>query len=203
MVESAGYEKMVNSAEGVRGRLASRVRDLAYLYSPDEPFTLASGRISPHFFDMKPVMMDPGCAHLIGILIHEILDEIGDVDAVGGLELGAVPLTGVVIAKSSKGSKLRGFIVRKEAKGRGGRKTGNPAGIEGSTIREGDRVVVLEDVTTTGGSAIKCAERLRELGCDVAACITILDREEGGQDAFRSAGIGLRPLILRSDVTGE
>ena len=124
-------------------------------------------------------------------------------NAIGGLELGAVPLTGIVIAKSSKGSELRGFIVRKEAKGRGGRKTGNPADIEGSTIREGDRIVILEDVTTTGGSAIKCGERLRELGCDVAACITILDREEGGQEAFQSAGINLYPLILRSDVTGE
>jgi len=194
---------MANGAEGIQGRLAERVRDLAYLHSPDEPFTLASGRVSPHFFDMKPVMMDPECAHMIGVLIHEILDEIGDVNAIGGLELGAVPLTGIVIAKSSKGSDLRGFIVRKEAKGRGGRKTGNPADIEGSTIREGDRIVILEDVTTTGGSAIKCGERLRELGCDVAACITILDREEGGQDAFRSAGIGLYPLILRSDVTGE
>tara|TARA_B100001113_G_scaffold72681_2_gene56305 strand:+ start:13077 stop:13661 length:585 start_codon:yes stop_codon:yes gene_type:complete len=194
---------MAGSAEGVKGRLTEKVRDLAYLYSPDAPFTLASGRVSPHFFDMKPVMMDPECAHLIGILIHEILDEIGNVDAIGGLELGAVPLTGIVIAKSSRGSALKGFIVRKEAKGRGGRKTGNPAGIEGSTIREGDRIVILEDVTTTGGSAIKCGERLREIGCDVAACITILDREEGGQEAFQSAGIRLYPLILRSDVAGE
>ena len=194
---------MASSAEGVKGRLTEKVRDLAYLYSPDAPFTLASGRVSPHFFDMKPVMMDPECAHLIGILIHEILDEIGNVDAIGGLELGAVPLTGIVIAKSSRGSALKGFIVRKEAKGRGGRKTGNPAGIEGSTIREGDRIVILEDVTTTGGSAIKCGERLREIGCDVAACITILDREEGGQEAFQSAGIRLYPLILRSDVAGE
>ena len=54
-----------------------------------------------------------------------------------------------------------------------------------------------------GSRTIKCGERLRELGCDVAACITILDREEGGQEAFQSAGINLYPLILRSDVTGE
>ena len=133
---------------------------------------------------------------MIGVMIHEILDEIGCVDAVGGLELGAVPLTGIVIAKSSKGSDLRGFIVRKEIKGRGGRKTGNPAGIEGSTVKEGDRVVILEDVTTTGNSAIKCGDRLRGLGCDV-------DREEGGHAAFKSAGIRLYSLILRSDVTGE
>ena len=64
-------------------------------------------------------------------------------------------------------------------------------------------MVVLEDVTTTGGSAIKCVERLRELGCDVAACITILGREEGVKTPFGLQDCGLRPLILRSDVTGE
>ena len=152
---------------------------------------------------MKPVMMDPDCAHLLGVLIHHEVELIGGVDAVGGLELGAIPLTGIAIAKAGKGSKLRGFMVRKEPKGRGGRKTGNPPGIEGSSLSEGDRVVLLEDVTTTGGSALKAATRLSDMGCDVAACITILDREEGGAEAFADAGVALRPLIVRSDVTGE
>ena len=185
-----------------RLRLVQRVRDLAYLHSPDEPFTLTSGRQSAHFFDMKPVMMDPDCAHLLGVLMHSEIDDIGGVDAVGGLELGAVPLTGIAIAKAGKGSSLRGFLVRKEPKGRGGRKTGNPPGIEGSSLCEGDRVVLLEDVTTTGGSALQAAARLSDMGCEVAACITILDREEGGAQAFEEAGIALRPLILKSDVAG-
>ena len=176
---------------------------MAYLHSPDDLFTLASGRQSPHFFDMKPVMMDPDCAHLLGVLIHHQLETLGGIDAVGGLELGAVPLTAIAIAKAGKGSELRGFMVRKEPKGRGGRKTGNPPGIEGATITPGDRVVLLEDVTTTGGSALKAAQMLTEMGCDVAACITILDRQEGGADAFRDAGVDLRPLILRSDVAGD
>jgi len=94
-------------------------------------------------------------------------------------------------------------MVRKEPKGRGGRKTGNPPGIEGSTIRSGDRVVLLEDVTTTGGSALKAAEMLKSMGCEVAACITILDREEGGIEAFNSARINLVPLMLRSDISGD
>ena len=189
------------TVEQARERLIERIRDLAYLYSENEDFTLASGRKSKHFFDMKPVMMDPECAHLLGVLIHHQIEKIGQVDAVGGLELGAVPLTGIAIAKAGRGSSLKGFIVRKEPKGRGGRKTGNPPGIEGSSLQSGHRIVLLEDVTTTGGSALKAAQRLIEMGCEVASCITILDRQEGGLDAFQEAGITLTPLTLKSEIS--
>ena len=188
------------TVEQARERLIERIRDLAYLYSEKEDFTLASGRKSKHFFDMKPVMMDPECAHLLGVLIHHQIQSIGNVDAVGGLELGAVPLTGIAIAKAGRGSSLKGFIVRKEPKGRGGRKTGNPPGIEGASLHSGQRIVLLEDVTTTGGSALKAADRLIEMGCDVASCITILDRQEGGSEAFQEAGITLTPLTLKSEI---
>ena len=189
------------TVEQARERLIERIRDLAYLYSENEDFTLASGRKSKHFFDMKPVMMDPECAHLLGVLIHHQIEKIGQVDAVGGLELGAVPLTGIAIAKAGRGSSLKGFIVRKEPKGRGGRKTGNPPGIEGSSLQSGHRIVLLEDVTTTGGSALKAAQRLIEMGCDVASCITILDRQEGGLDAFQETGIVLSRLALKSEIS--
>ena len=189
------------TAEEARQRLIEKVRELAYLYSEDS-FTLASGRKSNHFFDMKPVMMDPECAHLLGVLIHDTIEGIGGADAVGGLELGAVPLTGIAIAKAGRGSPLRGFIVRKEPKGRGGRKTGNPPGIEGSSLQKGDRIVLLEDVTTTGGSALKAARTLIEIGCELVACITILDREEGGAEAFEEDGILLLPLTVKSEIVG-
>ena len=188
------------TVEQAREILIVRIRELAYLYSEKEDFILASGRKSKHFFDMKPVMMDPECAHLLGVLIHHQIETIGQVDAVGGLELGAVPLTGIAIAKAGRGSPLKGFIVRKEPKGRGGRKTGNPPGIEGSSLERGHRIVLLEDVTTTGGSALKAAKRLMEMGCDVASCITILDRQEGGLEAFQEAGIPLIPLTLKSEI---
>ena len=93
-----------------------------------------------------------------------------------GSEMCIRDSTGIAIAKAGRGSSLKGFIVRKEPKGRGGRKTGNPPGIEGSSLQSGHRIVLLEDVTTTGGSALKAAQRLIEMGCDVASCITILDR---------------------------
>jgi|TARA_B110000438_G_scaffold208180_1_gene199944 orotate phosphoribosyltransferase len=194
---------MSTSVSDAKSRLIEKVRELAYLYSPDDLFTLASGRQSPHFFDMKPVMMDPESAHLLGVLIHSEIDSLDSIDAIGGLELGAVPLTGIVIAKAPKKSSIRGFMVRKEAKGRGGRKTGNPPGIEGASLKKGDRVILLEDVTTTGGSALKASERLTQMGCEVVACITILDRQEGGIDAFIDANVALIPLLVRSDITGE
>ena len=194
---------MSTSVTDAKTRLIEKVRKLAYIHSPDELFTLASGRQSPHFFDMKPVMMDPESAHLLGVLIHSKINSMQKIDAVGGLELGAIPLTGIAIAKAPKNSKIRGFMVRKEAKGRGGRKTGNPPGIEGSSLKKGDRIILLEDVTTTGGSALKASLRMQEMGCDVVACITILDRQEGGVEAFEKAGIQLLPILLRSDITGE
>ena len=190
------------SVADARLRLIEKVRNLAYLCADTEEFTLASGRTSRHFFDTKPVMCNPESAHLLGVLIHDIIDNLeGGVDVVGGLELGAVPLTGIVIAKAGTGSPLRGFVMRKEPKGRGGRKTGNPPGIEGSTLQSGDRIVILEDVTTTGGSALKAVKRLQEIGCEVIACISIVDREEGGTGAFEEAGIPLIPLTTLSDYT--
>jgi orotate phosphoribosyltransferase len=188
------------STTNAKESLIEKIRELAWLHSDHEEFTLASGRTSRHFFDMKPVMMDPQCAHYLGVLIHAKLDELGDIDTVGGLELGAVPLAGIAIAKAGVGSNLRGFLMRKEPKGRGGRKTGNPPGIEGSTLLAGDRCVILEDVTTTGGSALKAVNRLIEMGCDVVACITILDRQEGGMEAFEAAGVPLYPLTTLADI---
>ena len=104
------------SMQEAKMKLIIKVKQLAYLHSPDEYFTLASGKKSPHFFDMKPVMMNPESAHLLGILIHNEIKNLSKINAIGGLELGAVPLTGITIAKTPKGSNLKGFIVRKEPK---------------------------------------------------------------------------------------
>ena len=107
---------MSTSVLDAKVRLIEKVRELAYLNSPDELFTLASGRQSPHFFDMKPVMMDPESAHLLGVLIHSKINSLQEIDAVGGLELGAVPLTGIVIAKPQKNLKLKDSWFAKKLK---------------------------------------------------------------------------------------
>ena len=183
-------------------RLVDLVRDLAFLDGGnDEAFTLASGRTSRWFFDMKPVMMNPEAGRLVGELMNVRCDEIG-ADFVGGLELGAVPLTALVVATDFTSDRL-GFMVRKQAKGRGGRKTNNPPGIEGASIANGGRVIILEDVTTTGGSAIQAVKRIvEETDCEVVAVISILDREEGGKEAFEEAGIPFESLLSRSDISG-
>ena len=183
-------------------RLVELVRELAFLDGgSDDAFTLASGRNSRWFFDMKPVMMSPEAGRLVGDLMNLRIDEIG-CSFVGGLELGAVPLTALVVATDHSSDRL-GFMVRKEAKGRGGRKTNNPPGVEGASISGGGDVIILEDVTTTGGSAIKAVKRIeQETPCKVVAVISILDREEGGKEAFRDAGIAFESLLIRSDISG-
>ena len=184
-------------------RLVDLVRELAFIDGGnDEAFTLASGRTSRWFFDMKPVMMNPEAGRLVGQLMNARCDEI-NADFVGGLELGAVPLAALVVATDFTSDRL-GFMVRKQAKGRGGRKTNNPPGIEGASISGGGRVIILEDVTTTGGSAIQAVKRIEEeTSCEVVAVISILDREEGGKEAFiREAGIPFESLLVRSDISG-
>ena len=183
-------------------RLVDLVRELAFIDGGnDEAFTLASGRTSRWFFDMKPVMMSPEAGRLVGQLMNARCDEI-NADFVGGLELGAVPLAALVVATDFTSDRL-GFMVRKQAKGRGGRKTNNPPGIEGASISGGGRVIILEDVTTTGGSAIQAVKRIEEeTSCEVVAVISILDREEGGKEAFAEAGIPFESLLVRSDISG-
>ena len=182
-------------------RLVDLVRELAFIDGgSDDAFTLASGRQSRWFFDTKPVMMHPEASHLIGDLLNIRMDEMG-ADFVGGLELGAVPLTAIAVTMSPKESTRRGFMVRKEPKGRGGRKTNNPPGIEGSSLSGGGKIVIVEDVTTTGGSAIKAVQRIHnDTDCEVIGVISIVDREEGAKEAFAAAGINFESLMTRSDV---
>jgi orotate phosphoribosyltransferase len=182
-------------------RLVSLVRELAFIDGgSDDAFTLASGRNSRWFFDTKPIMMHPEASHLLGELFNLRMDELG-ADYVGGLELGAVPLTAIAIATSDKQSPRRGFMVRKEPKGRGGRKTNNPPGIEGASLSGGGTIVIVEDVTTTGGSAIKAVERIHnDTSCKVIAVISIVDREEGAAEAFTKAGIHFESIMTRNDV---
>ncbi|CCE03114.1 orotate phosphoribosyltransferase [Bradyrhizobium sp. STM 3809] len=154
--------------------------------------TLASGRKSDFYFNLKPTMMDPEGATLLAELTYEALKDDG-YDLIGGLEMGAVPLAGAIAQISwIKGHPIAAFFVRKKPKEHGAK-----LAIEGLTRDEtlaGKRIVVVEDVTTTGGSAMKAVETLREAGAEVSLVFTMVDREEGAAEAFAAAGLPFRAL---------
>ncbi len=154
--------------------------------------TLASGRKSDFYFNLKPTMMDPEGATLLAELTYEALKDDG-YDYIGGLEMGAVPLAGAIAQISwIKGHPIAAFFVRKKPKEHGAR-----LAIEGLARDEtlaGKRIVVVEDVTTTGGSAMKAVETLREAGAEVALVFTMVDREEGAAETFAQAGLPFRAL---------
>lgn len=140
--------------------------------------------------------MSPDGLALIGPLaLREIADAGWAPQAIGGLTLGADPIAyAVSLASARTTSPLRAFTVRKEAKTHG---TGKR--IEGP-FRTGDAVVVVEDVITTGGSALKAAEAVREAGGRVLGVLALVDREEGGREEIERAGMAVRSLVLASDL---
>jgi orotate phosphoribosyltransferase len=178
-----------------KARLIEIVREKSF--SNDREITLASGRKSMLYFNMKPTMMDPEGAAIIADMIIDKL-EGHDVDYVGGLEMGAVPIVSMVSPASfRRGRPIRAFFVRKTAKGHG-----TQALIEGlapGDSLKGKHVVIMEDVTTTGGSALKAALAAREAGAKVDTILTLLDRQEGAAEALEADGVKLVSLLTASD----
>lgn len=140
--------------------------------------------------------MSPDGLSLIGPLALDSLVAAGwRVNAVGGLTLGADPVSyAIAYASADTPDPLRAFTVRKEAKAHG---TGRL--VEGP-FREGDRVAVIEDVITTGGSALRAAHAVREAGGVVVGVLALVDREEGGREALASAGLAVITLVRASEI---
>ena len=144
---------------------------------------LASGRESDYYIDMRPTTVHPAGATCVGELIVDALDGL-DVDFVGGLEAGAIPIaTAVAIASHRRGGKLQAFFVRKKAKDHGAKKM--IEGLPKGESLKGKNVVVVEDVTTTGGSSMQAIESLREEGANIVLVLTIVDRLEGAKRKLR------------------
>ncbi|MFN6357130.1 MAG: orotate phosphoribosyltransferase [Cyanobacteriota bacterium] len=157
-------------------------------------FTLASGRRSDHYVNCKPVSLSGVGLALLGRL-HQRQQE-PEAQAVAGLTLGADPLVSAVALQAAlEGRPLDALIVRKEAKGHG---TG--AWLEGPLPAAGAIITVLEDVVTSGGSALKAVEQLRQAGYLVQRVVAIVDRQEGGEAAMVGAGLELRSLFLLEQV---
>ncbi len=157
-------------------------------------FVLASGRSSSFFFDMKRTMLDPeGVVLVADLLFDRIRGE--DVDAVGGLETGAIPIVAAVCARSWPEKPVTGFFVRKEMKGHG-----TDQRIDG-LLEKASRVILFEDVTTTGASVMQAAEQARLLGCAIVKIIAVVDRLEGAADNFKKAGIVFESLFTWHDFS--
>ena len=155
-------------------------------------FKLSSGKTSEHYVHCKPVTLTGRGLTLTSLLMLEYIET----RVVGGLTLGADPLvSGVAVVSALDKTVINGLIVRKEPKGHG---TG--AWIEGPEFPKGTRVTVLEDVVTTGGSAIKAAEKLRDAGYVVERVVAIIDRQEGGADAMKEAGLELKSIFTLEEM---
>jgi orotate phosphoribosyltransferase len=159
-------------------------------------FTLASGRQSSFYVDCRLTTMSPKGLSSIGPIGLATIRERGwDADSVGGLTLGADPVSYAISYASAETKKpVRAFTVRKEAKAHGTGKL-----IEGP-FETSDRVVVIEDVITTGGSALKAAEVIRAAGATILGVLAVVDREEGGREAIEAAGYAVASLAKVSEI---
>ncbi len=152
-------------------------------------FTLASGAESDLYFNLKPTMMDPLGAYLAAKAFSEII-HAERVDYVGGLEMGAVPIIGALAAISAtEGRPIRTFFVRKAPKEHGTKE--KVEGLAPSESLQGKRVLVLDDVATSGGSIMKAIDAARSEGATVDVALVLVDRDEGAKKRLADQGIRL------------
>ena len=162
-------------------------------------FTLASGRQSDLYIDCRPTTMHPEGLAAIGPLGLQAIGARGwTASSVGGLTLGADPVSyAIAYASQLAGTPVRAFTVRKEAKSHGTGKV-----IEGA-FESGDHVVVVEDVITTGGSALRAVEAVRAAGATVLGVLAVVDREEGGREALEAQGLEVAALVTASEIVAR
>jgi orotate phosphoribosyltransferase len=161
-------------------------------------FTLTSGKKASYYIDLRKVSLDHRVAPLIGQVMVDLIAEVPDVFAVGGLTMGADPIASAVLHQGvATGRDYDAFVVRKEPKDHGRGKQ-----VEGPDL-EGKRVVVLEDTSTTGGSPLAAAKALEAVGAEIAAVAVVVDRSTGAREVIEAAGypyyaaIGLDDLGLQ------
>jgi orotate phosphoribosyltransferase len=175
-----------------RERLQAIIQRESVLH--DREFRLTSGRSSNFFIDLKKTMFDPEGASLVAdLLLDQIKDE--DVDYIGGMEAGGIPIVATLSMRSWPEKPIRGFFVRKAAKGHG-----TDQRIDGF-LEQGSKVILFEDVTTTGGSAMQVVDQCRQFGCRILKVISVVDRLEGADETFRAAGIEFEALFTRRDFS--
>jgi len=186
---------MVGNIKEMKDRLLEIVLEKSFQYAEEPIFKLVSGGVSNFYFNCKPTMLDPEGKELIGRLVFAQIKDL-EISGIGGLELGSVPISSAVsLISQVEGKPIKEFIVRKEKKNHG-----VPAKVEGD-FSQGERVVVVDDVITTGGSTIKAIEAVEELGLEVAMVVVLVDREEmNGRQNIQKLCPEVEALITRSEV---
>lgn len=183
-----GTSKIENGGDSVRERLLQIITEKSYRYSPTADFKLASGASSKFYFDMKMTMLDPDGIVLIAEILDEMLSQRG-VKYVAGLEMGAIPL---VMAACMRGH--HALIVRKDKKGHGAKKL-----LEGPTPPAGTEVILVDDVTTKGGSVLTAVNEVRAAGCEVKTVITLVDRQDEAREKLLDNEIELEAIFTLDD----
>ncbi len=175
-------------------RLKQIILELSY---EKRKVILASGRESDFYFDGKQTTLHAEGGLLVGKLFYEAIKDVHGVQAVGGITLGADPIaTATSIAAFLVGHPLHAFIIRKEPKGHG---TGQ--WLEGrKNLPPGTKVIIVEDVVTTGGSSMKAVRRAEEEGLKVLGIVALVDREEGGRENIEKEGYWLKAIFTKSEV---
>ena len=175
-------------------QLLKLLKEKSYRYSPDQPFKLASGRESPYYVDARPVTHNAQGLFLIGEIFFDLISGL-DVQAIGGLTLGADPIAhAAALTSFLKGSPINAFSVRKEAKAHG---TG---GLVVGDVKPGDRVVIVEDVITTGGSTLKAINGARDFGLEIVKVLILVDREEGGRERVAATAPQVEAVFTLSEL---
>jgi orotate phosphoribosyltransferase len=176
-----------------------RLKEILLEYSyQKKTLRLASGKMSDFYFDGKQTTLHPEGSALVGEWMFEkILEHFPEAQAVGGPTLGADPIaTAISLTSFLRGNPLPAFIVRKEPKGHG-----TMSWIEGARhLKPGMRVVLVEDVITTGGSLLKAAEKVREAGLVSKGVVVLVDREEGGKESLEAEGLKVVSLFGKSEL---
>jgi orotate phosphoribosyltransferase len=175
----------------LRTRLLALLRERAFR---EGDFTLASGQKSNYYIDGRMIAVCPEGAYLIGEALVDLLKDV-DCNVVGGLAVGAVPIvTATMVACYRHGRPMEGIWVREKAKDHGMQKQ-----IEGK-LPENPRVVIVDDVITSGGSSLKAAEAVEAAGGKVVLMAAIVDRQQGAAELFASRGYEYRPLFIKDDL---
>lgn len=178
----------------MKNRLIQLVIEKAFKYSEEPIFKLVSGTISNYYFNCKAVTLHPEGMHLIGNLIFNMIADLKPA-GIGGLTLGADPIADSVAYTSFlRNSPVEAFVVRKSAKSHG-----TMQWIEGN-VSARDRVVIVDDVITTGKSTIEAINRAKEGGLEIIDVIAMIDRQEGGRENIEALGHSVRALLTREEI---